>query len=140
MKKQAPAPTTSTADKGYGILLQELRSILSKGQSAAYKAVDNIKVQTYWQIGERIVREELNHKERAEYGKYLADKLTVDLGFKKRRLYEIVKFYRVYPIVRSVTAQLSWTHYVCLINLDGEKKRAFYLQINSTNMKKTPSV
>ncbi len=62
MKKQAPAPAASTADKGYGILLQELKSILSKGQSAAYKAVDNIKVQTYWQIGERIVREELSHK------------------------------------------------------------------------------
>ena len=49
--------------------------------------------------------------------------LAVDLGIKKRRLYEIVKFYRVYPIVRSLTAQLSWTHYVSLIDISDEKER-----------------
>jgi hypothetical protein len=40
--------------KDYKSLLQELQSIIQKGQYAAYKAVDNIKVQTYWQLGERI--------------------------------------------------------------------------------------
>ena len=59
------------SDESYRGLLNELRSILDKGQNRAYKAVDNIKVQTYWQIGERIVREEIKNKERAEY----------DLGF-----------------------------------------------------------
>ncbi len=57
-------------DKDYRNLLGEIKSIISKGQYTAYKAVDNIKVQTYWQIGERIVREESKHKERADYGKY----------------------------------------------------------------------
>lgn len=33
----------------------------------AYKAIDNLKVQTYWQIEERVVREELRHKERADH-------------------------------------------------------------------------
>ena len=112
--------------KDYKSLLQELQSILSKGQIKAYKAVDNIKVQTYWQLGERIVREELKHKDRADYGKYLIDSLTIDLNTPKRRLYEIVRFYRTYPIVRSVTAQLSWTHYVSLIEIDKDEKRAFY--------------
>jgi len=112
--------------KDYKNLLQELQSILSKGQIKAYKAVDNIKVQTHWQLGERIVREELKHKDRADYGKYLIDNLTIDLNTSKRRLYEIVRFYRAYPIVRSLTAQLSWTHYVSLMEIDEEKKRAFY--------------
>ncbi|MEA2004622.1 MAG: hypothetical protein U9O53_06770 [archaeon] len=49
---------------GYNNLLADIDSILHQGLSKAYKAVDNLKVQTYWQIGERIVREELRHKER----------------------------------------------------------------------------
>ena len=59
-----------SSEQGYKDLLQELKSILAKSQYAAYKAVDNIRVQTYWQLGERIVREELNNQDRADYGKY----------------------------------------------------------------------
>ncbi|NOQ55723.1 MAG: hypothetical protein GQ477_02850 [Nanohaloarchaea archaeon] len=44
----------------------DIYSILYQGLSKAYKAVDNLKVQTYWQIGERIAREELKHKEGAD--------------------------------------------------------------------------
>ena len=43
----------------YTSLLKDIKSILQKGLVKAYKAVDNIKVQTYWQLGERIVREEI---------------------------------------------------------------------------------
>ncbi len=73
-----------------------------------------------------LVREELKHKDRADYGKYLIDNLAVDLEIPRRRLYEIVRFYRVYPFVRSVTAQLSWTHYVSLIEIENEHQRTFY--------------
>lgn len=48
-------------NKDYKNLLEELKSIITKGQHQAYKAVDNIKVQTYWQLGERIVREEMKN-------------------------------------------------------------------------------
>ncbi len=113
-------------DKGYQNLLEELTSILTKGQSKAYKAVDNIKVQTYWQLGERIVREEMQYENRAEYGKLLIENLSIDLGFEKRRLYEIVKFYRTYAIVRALSAQLSWKHYTVLISIDDDKKREYY--------------
>lgn len=115
-----------SSEQGYKDLLQELKSILAKSQYAAYKAVDNIRVQTYWQLGERIVREELNNQDRADYGKYLISALAVDLGIHKRRLYEIVQYYRAYPIVQSATAQLSWTHYVALSEIDNNKKRLFY--------------
>lgn len=94
-------------EESYRNLLNELKSILSKGQTRAYKAVDNIKVQTYWQIGERIVREELNSKDRADYGEHLVDSISVDLNIDKRELYRIIKFFRLYPIVGAVTPQLS---------------------------------
>jgi len=115
-----------SSKQSYNDLLQELKSILAKGQYDAYKAVDNIRVQTYWQLGERIVREELNNQDRADYGKYLIRALAVDLSIHKRRLYEIVQYYRAYPIVQSATAQLSWTHYVALSEIDDNEKRLFY--------------
>jgi hypothetical protein len=123
-----PAQRGLNADKDYQDLLRELQGILSKGLHKAYKAVDNLKVQTYWQLGERIVREEFAQKDRADYGKYLVENLASDLGIPKRRLYEIVQFYRAYPIVRALHAQLSWYHYLCLIEVGNDKARAFYEQ------------
>lgn len=110
----------------YKSLLEELTGILSNGKCQAYKAVDNIKVQTYWQIGERVVREEMNSKNRADYGKYLVNNLAIDLNIEKKLIYKIVKFFKVYPIVASLMRQLSWTHYYQLINIENEKERKFY--------------
>jgi len=62
----------------YNNLLQDIRSILEKGLTKAYKAVDNIKVQTYWQVGERIVRDEIKYQ-RADYGQQVVKQLAVDL-------------------------------------------------------------
>jgi len=110
----------------YEGLLHELKGIIVSGQCQAYKAIDNIKVQTYWQIGERIVREELKNKDRAEYGKYLINQLSVDLGIEHKLMYRIVRFYRVYPIVASLMRQLSWTHYYSLMDIEDNKERQFY--------------
>ena len=110
----------------YNQILGDIRSILKKGVSKAYKAVDNLRVQTYWQIGERIVREELEHKSRADYGGYIITSLAEDLNIDKRLFYRIVKFYRLYPIVVTVSPQLSWSHYELLIGIDNIKIRKFY--------------
>jgi hypothetical protein len=84
MPKKITSKNLVARDKDYQSLLTELKSIVAKGQYQAYKAVDNIRVQTYWQIGERIVREELKQKDRAGYGEYLVDNLIVDLGIARR--------------------------------------------------------
>jgi predicted nuclease of restriction endonuclease-like (RecB) superfamily len=116
----------SDIDKNYQSLLQELQSIINKGSYSAYKAVDNIKVQTYWQIGERIVREELKYQDRANYGQYVIQQLSIDLDIRRDVLFRIIQFYRVYPIVGAVRRQLSWRHYLELIRIENEQKRIFY--------------
>ncbi len=126
MPQKIPSKSLVRKDKNYQNLLTELKSIIAQGQYRAYKAVDNIRVQTYWQLGERIVREELQYQDRAGYGEYLIEYLTVDLGIARRELYRIVRFYRLYEIVGSVSPQLSWTHYRYLIGIENEKERAFY--------------
>ena len=78
MKNLEQSPNNVT---DYAVLLKDIKSLLQKGQSRAYQAVDNIKVQTYWQIGERIVREELAHKERADYSAQIVDTLLVTWAF-----------------------------------------------------------
>lgn len=112
--------------QNYNALLEDLRSILQKGLTKAYKAVDNTRVQTYWQVGERIVREELGQKGRADYGKKLIDNLADDLNFKRHELYRLVQFYRAYPIVVTLLRQLSWSHYRTLITIENEEERRFY--------------
>ena len=118
--------TELTNTENYTALLRDIKSILQKGLTKAYKAVDNIKVQTYWQIGERIAREELEHKERADYGERVVESLASDIGLSRRRLYEIVQFYKAYPIVQTVSAQLSWSHYTVLMKMGDNQKRKFY--------------
>jgi len=114
--------------KDYQSLLQDLNGIITNGQYRAYKAVDNIKVQAYWQIGERIVREEMKNKDRADYGNCLIKKLCPDLDIDERLIHRIIRFYRVYPIVVTLSPQLSWSHYVELIELGSREERSFYEQ------------
>ncbi len=111
---------------GYTEILQDIKSLLEKAKYRAYKAVDNLRVQTYWQIGERIVRGELQHRERADYGERVIENLSIDLDIQRRDLYRIVQLYRVYPIVTSLMSQLSWTHYTVLITITDNEKRRFY--------------
>ena len=126
MTKKSPTKNLVVRDKDYQNLLTELKSIIAKSQYDAYKAVDNIRVQTYWQLGERIVREELKRKDRADYGKYLIENLTADLGLSLGLLYDIVKFNKTYKIFHAVRGELSWTHYRQLIYIDRPEERSFY--------------
>jgi len=52
--------------------------------------------------------------------------LAVDLGISQRNLYYMVEFYRAYPILQTVAAELSWTHYVELLRVEEAPARAFY--------------
>ena len=117
---------SKTSLEGYSSLLSDVRSILDKNLSRAYQAVDNIKVQTFWQIGERIVREELAHKERADYGKKVVPSLSFDLNYPESNLWRMVQFYRCYPILVTVSRELSWSHYIELISVQDEEERKFY--------------
>ncbi len=101
----------------YDALLHEVRGLLDTSRNRAYQAVDNIKVQAYWQVGERIVRAELEHKERADYGARVVERLARDLRMARRLLFEIVQFYRTYPLVHTLRTELSWSQYGVLMRV-----------------------
>ncbi len=57
-------------------ILTDIQEIIEVAKVKAIRSVDFERVNMYWKIGERIVKEEQNNKERAEYGKYIIINLT----------------------------------------------------------------
>ena len=68
------------------------------------------------------------------YGYSIIKRLAVDIGFKKRLLFEILQFYNIYPKMHALRAQLSWTHYNVLIRVKDGKEREFYEEKTIVNM------
>jgi len=125
-KRRAAPRRASPLPPDYDALLGEVRGLLQTARDRAYQAVDNIKVQAYWQVGERIVRAELDHKERADYGARVVEQLARDVKMSRPVLFRIVRFYRVYPVVTALSSQISWSHYDLLSGVDDRAEREFY--------------
>ena len=122
----------------YDALLTDLRAIIASGRGRAAAAVNAEIVETYWRIGERIVREEQGGAARAGYGEQQLARLGRVLsrefgrGFAERSLRAMRQFYQAYPIRSAVRTELTWTHYRTLMRLDGAERRAFYERTAAT--------
>jgi predicted nuclease of restriction endonuclease-like (RecB) superfamily len=116
---------TKQGIEDYNIVLNDIKSLLNKAKANAYKAVDNVRVQTYWQVGERIVREELRQS-RADYGRSIIEQLSKDIGLSGALIWRLVQFYKAYPILVTVSRDLSWSHYEVLITIKNKEERDFY--------------
>jgi len=114
------------------IILSDIQTIIESAKERAIRSIDSERVQMYWKIGERIVVEEQNNQERAEYGKFIIENLAQSLnpvygsGFSKRILYLAVQFYQTYPIVNALRSQLNWAQYRLLIRISDPTKREYY--------------
>lgn len=109
------------------------------------KAIDNSKrnvvaavnfemVILYWNIG-KIIKTEILQSEKAEYGKSVISDLSKDLtkeygkGYSQRNLFNMVKFFETFQdeqILQTLSAKLSWSHFVKLFYIDDDLKRDFY--------------
>ena len=81
------------------MLVNDLRSIVSKARSKAFAAVNYYLVERNWRIGQRIVEEEQNGASRAEYGKHVIEVASAALtkefgkGFSETNIMNFKKFY-----------------------------------------------
>ena len=121
----------------YHAVITEIKSIISSGQEAAYSASNKAMLFTYWNIGKRIVEQELRGGERAEYGSglisALAEELTKEFGknYSKRNLHYYIKFYQYFPdeqIVNACVHNLNWTHIRSLLRVSYENARYWYMK------------
>ena len=117
---------------GSGGLYNAIANIISDARSKAYRAVNFVMVQAYWEIGRLITEDELNGQ-RAAYGKevlkHLAARLTKDYGkgFDERELRKMCQFYKYFQIRDTLRPELSWSHYRRLLSVENEKARVWYM-------------
>ena len=123
--------------------INEIKKILKNARQKAYTAVNSAMVEAYWEIGRRIVEEEQNGKERAEYGKEILQNLSKELteefgkGYSYRTLREIRQFYLMFSDFekwRTVSAKLTWSHFQKVLRISDKKARIFYLTEAAENM------
>ena len=99
-------------DKGYKKLLADIAILYSKARS--------VLVQTYWEIGKRIVEQEQSGSDKPEYGSYLIQQLSTDLseqfgeGFSRINVFNFRRFYLTHQKVQT-SALLGWLQYVELL-------------------------
>ena len=115
-------------------IYDEISNLLKEARRNIVSNINTTMTKTYFLIGKRIVEEEQNGNERAEYGekliKNLSKRLTEEFGkgFSKRNLWQMKQFYLAYSKVQTVSAQfkLSWSHYLILMRMENIEERNFY--------------
>ena len=115
-------------------LFNDVKTILKSAKLYTNKIINSVMVETYWNVGKRIVEEEQKGGRRAEYGKRLiqtlAERLKSDTAgrFSAQSLWNMRQFYSMFPILSAVRRELTWTHYKALIRVDRKSAREFYAE------------
>ena len=131
------------ASKVPEIFIKDVKAIVSEGLDRAYAAVNNAMISTYWNIGKRIVEEEQSGASRADYGKYLIDRLSEALteefgnGYSSRYLRAFRQFYLTIPsleIWKSRFPNLTWTHIFRTLRVGDTTAVRWYLETASAEM------
>ena len=110
-----------------------IRNSVIAAQSKVYSAVNSVMITAYWEIGEQIYKA-CGENDRAEYGKkilkYISEKLTEEFGkgYSIRNLRNMRNFYCTFPIRQTLSAELSWSHYLLLMQIRNDVERDFYTQ------------
>jgi predicted nuclease of restriction endonuclease-like (RecB) superfamily len=133
---------------------KQFSGILQEARKKAYKAVNFVMIEAYWNIGKRIVEEEQKGKQKAEYGIYLietlSDRLTKEFGkgFSRQNLWYMRQFYMTFVILHAlrgesktskikidypVRDQLTWTHYRLIMQVENKSAKEFYIKESIEN-------
>ncbi len=136
-KKTALSKPTSAITGFDPALVSDLRDMIITTRQSVARGVNAALVMLYWKMGDRI-RHHVLHGKRATYGTEILPTLSAKLvsefgrGYSPRNLASMIRFAEIFPdpeILQSLTAKLSWTHFLHLIYLDDPLKRDFYAEM-----------
>jgi predicted nuclease of restriction endonuclease-like (RecB) superfamily len=122
--------------KPYQELLDRISRKYIEGQAQAIRAVNEILLETNWNIGKYIVEYEQEGNPKAKYGSKLLENLSKDLtllhgrGFSRSNLNYMRLFYVRYPICEKLSHKLTWSHYCELVKIEDDLERSFYCKQN----------
>ncbi len=130
--------------KNYKQLKEQIKELLYEGRQKAYKSINTILLQTYWNIGKYIVEYEQKGNIKAKYGEQLLKRLSKDLtldlgkGFSKSNLFQMRAFYLRFSKFQTLSGKsekskrlshkLTWSHYVELLKIDDDLELSFYVK------------
>ncbi len=118
-------------------LFVEVSRLIAGSHTRVATVINKELVQLYWQVG-TIVRQNILHNKRADYGQEVVARLAQDLtekwgkGWSKQQLQHCIRSAETFSKTKidyAVRRQLSWTHLRTLMYLDDEIKRRFYFEM-----------
>jgi len=117
----------------YDRFIEDVKTILEQARQKAYSATAYSMIEAYWKIGKRIVEQEQEGKNRADYGKEIINRLSAELGkgFSSRTLRDYRQFYFTFPIWEDLTpacANLTWSHIRLIMRVSDKKTQQYYLK------------
>ena len=116
----------------YNNLLRDICQTIETARQNTFKTINTELVKANWEIGRHIVEFEQQGNERAEYGSDLLSRLSRDLkilygtGFGRRNVLDMRRFYLIYQKWQTVSAKLSWSHFIVLMGVSDNMARNFY--------------
>jgi predicted nuclease of restriction endonuclease-like (RecB) superfamily len=121
-------------------LYSKIKDLLINSKNQIRSQVNTTIINTYFEMGKMIVEEEQKGNIKAEYGKSILKNLSVKLteefgkGFSLRNLEQIRLFYIVFGNTQTLSAKLSWSHYVRLLSFNSnDQKLQFYITETELN-------
>jgi len=124
------------------IYIAEIKQIIISARNKAHTAINSAMIEAYWFIGKRIVEEEQNGKQRAEYGQEIIKTLSKELksefgtGFGERILRDSRRFYLCFKDMEFGThcmPNLTWSHYRLILRLSDKNAMQYYITEASEN-------
>ncbi len=114
-------------------LFNQISQILNEARTKVATTVNTAMVTAYWHIGKLIV-EAQGGESNASYGDKLIDSIAIRLkdnfgkGFSARNLRNMRQFFITFPIWQTLSAKLSWSHYLTLMRVANPKAREYYAE------------
>jgi len=122
--------------------ITDIKQIITTARAKAYTAINTAMVEAYWLIGQRIVEEEQQGKDRAEYGQEIIKNLSKELksefgsGFSERYLRDFRQFYLNFKELEFGTQcvpNLSWSHIRLILRLADKNAMQYYITEAAAN-------
>lgn len=115
-------------------IIEDIKNLLIASRTHLQQSVNSVMVQTYWQIGKMIVKDEQKGESRAEYGKKQLEQISNALsgefgkGFDVTNLRNMRRFYLAFPIQETLSLKLSWSHYCKIMRIENLNAREWYIK------------
>lgn len=115
-------------------VFQSIKTTIEDARNRAKQSINHIMTEAYWNVGRLIVEEEQKGSQRAEYGKGLIKELSQKLiqeygkGFSQRNLRSMRSFYLAFPNLQTLSAKLSWSHYLLILKVEDDKAKEWYIK------------